>query len=347
MRNLHSYSSLIEWVSEQRNSGNSIGFTCGAFDLLHAGHVAYLQKAATLCSRLVVAVNSDASIRSYKNPLRPIIPEQQRATVVSALGVTDAVTIMTETRPENLIKMIHPDVYVKGGDYRVEQLQSAPLVHSYGGRCVVIPVEHEISTSRIVSKIQELSAYDLPSLSAQLRSNGSIVFLDRDGTLIENVPFLRDPTQVRLLPYVGEGLRLLQDSGFALVVVTNQQGIGLGYFDYDDFVRINSEMLRLLSRFGVRIARFYFCPHSAADSCQCRKPLPGLLKRGLDYFGSDPQNCFMIGDSASDVAAAEEAGCRGVLLSPAQDGRTLKGAITGFKDAVDLILNSITTTKAK
>src|SRR5882757_1395361 len=150
---------IARQVFEWRSEGLSIGFTCGAFDILHAGHAGYLQSAKALCDRLIVAVNSDESVRSYKSPLRPIVTEGHRSALVAALGCVDAVTIMREQRPARLIEILKPDLYIKGGDYAVQQLQSANLVESYGGRCVAIPIEEHISSSAIVARIEELSLY--------------------------------------------------------------------------------------------------------------------------------------------------------------------------------------------
>ena len=337
---LYTLEELQSVVADWRRQGLRVGFTCGAFDLLHAGHAHYLQRARVLCDRLIVGVNTDASIRAYKNPLRPIIGEQHRAALVAALACTDAVTLMHEARPAVLIEALRPDLYVKGGDYTVDQLRSAPLVESYGGRCAVIPVEHDISTSAIVRRIEELSWYARPS-SGDSKPGMPIVFLDRDGTLIENVHFLNDVTRVRLRPGVGEGLRALQEGGYRLVIVSNQQGLGLGYFDYDAFVKVNSEMLRQLAPFGVSISRFYFCPHSLGDECACRKPGAELLRRALADYAAEAARCWMIGDSMADVTAAERAGCRAVLLSAEKDKhvRTVRLA-ADFGMAAEVILNA-------
>lgn len=300
-----------QWQAE----GLTVGFTCGAFDLLHAGHVDYLQAARALCDRLIVAVNSDDSVRTYKDPLRPIVKQQFRMNVIAALRCVDAVTLMSDTRPAGLIELLRPDLYIKGGDYQVSQLKSAPLVESYGGRCAVIPVNHEISTSAIVKRIQELSLYAAPDRPMR-GLHGPLVLLDRDGTLIENGHFLKDTSRVRLLEGVGEGLRKLQDAGFSLAVITNQQGMGLGYFDYDAFVAVNSAMLRQLAPYGIQIARFYFCPHSLAEQCECRKPGTRMIERALADFHTGRDECFVIGDAPSDIEAAVVAGCTGILVSP-------------------------------
>jgi D-glycero-D-manno-heptose 1,7-bisphosphate phosphatase len=325
---------LLCRVSAWRTSGLTIGFTCGAFDLLHAGHVDYLQKARGLCDRLIVAVNSDTSVRSYKDPMRPIISEKHRLSLVASLSCVDATIPMADTRPARLIELLQPDLYIKGGNYQAERLRSASIVESYGGHSVVIPIEQEISTSTIIRRIQEASVY-APVENIGSLAPSPIVLLDRDGTLIESVPFLTDPSRVKLLAGVGEGLRLLQDHGFKLVVVTNQQGLGLGYFDYDALTAINSEMLRQLAPYGVRISKFYFCPHSFAENCTCRKPGTQLIERALTDFGSNAEQSYLVGDSVSDLEAANASGCKGFLVvAPDSESSGLS-----FLEAVQQILS--------
>jgi D-glycero-beta-D-manno-heptose 1-phosphate adenylyltransferase len=326
-----SHEDLLRLISEWKASGLVTGFTCGAFDLLHAGHADYLHRARMLCDRLIVAVNSDESIRSYKNPQRPIVNEQHRLQLVACLASSDAVTLMPDLRPARLLKLLEPDLYIKGGDYSVEKLKSASIVESYGGKCVVIPVVHDISSTDLIHRIQQLNLYAGSSRAIRTTKPVRLVMLDRDGTLIENVPFVKEPSSVKLLPGVAEGLRALQDEGFTLVIVTNQQGLGLGYFDYNQFVAVNSEMLRQLSKAGVSIARIYYCGHSLADHCECRKPGAKLLKGAMAYFDARPEDCLVIGDSHSDMQAAERAGCKGLLSGPASG--------LDFRDVVEIILH--------
>lgn len=334
-RILTEVSDLLTLADHWRTQGLTIGFTCGAFDLLHAGHASYLEQAKSLCDRLVVGVNSDDSIRTYKSPHRPIVSQEQRMKLVAALRSVDAVILMTDTRPASIIASLRPDFYIKGGDYGKEELKSAPLVESYGGRCEIIPVEHQISSSQIIARIEDLAHYGPPEQIAT--SSAPVVLLDRDGTLIENVHFLNDPRRVKLLEGVGEGLRLLQEQGFRLVVVTNQQGIGLGYFNYGEFVATNSAMLRQLAPYGVKISKFYYCPHSFADDCDCRKPGPQLLKRALRDFSAKAEESFMIGDSRADMQAAQAAGSTGILIGTRQDEAACHAAPT-FLAAARLVV---------
>jgi D-beta-D-heptose 7-phosphate kinase/D-beta-D-heptose 1-phosphate adenosyltransferase len=299
------------WVETERGAGHRIGFTCGAFDLMHAGHAQYLAEARALCDRLLVAVNSDASIQSYKNPLRPINPWKERAFLVAALSSSDCVTVLEEDRPLHLIERWKPDLYIKGGDYQTSVLRSASAVESYGGKVVVIPAHFAASTTATLERIQALAIHALPEPSKTPQPAG-LVLLDRDGTLIRNSPF--DPSTVELLPGVVEALRDLQAAGYRLCLVTNQQGIGLGYFGYHDFIEGNRKLLGLLGREGIAISKIYFCPHSLADSCDCRKPAPGLILRALREQNIAPDRCFVVGDSESDIEAAQSAGCVGLYV---------------------------------
>jgi rfaE bifunctional protein nucleotidyltransferase chain/domain len=301
------------WVAGLRLAGKKLGYTCGVFDLLHAGHVAYLARARELCDALLVAVNSDWSVGQYKDPHRPFCAEQERMSVVAALASVDAVTLLNDLRPLAQIQRWMPDFYIKGGDYSPAKLRSAEAVTTYGGQAIVIPVSQHVSTSQIVERVLAVDKLAQPSPVPGASIKG-IVFLDRDGTLLKETPYLSDPWDAELLPGVGEGLAKLQQAGYRLVIVTNQQGIGLGYFSTRDFIAVNAALFRLLTPFGVAISRIYYCPHSAADGCDCRKPKPGLLLRALAEFALPPDQCFMVGDRDVDVQAGSSAGCKSLLV---------------------------------
>jgi D-glycero-D-manno-heptose 1,7-bisphosphate phosphatase len=249
--------------------------------------------------------------------------------VVAALRSVDAVTLLDDIRPIHLIERWRPDVYIKGGDYSQSQLRSGAAVEAYGGRVAVCPVAFDVSTTRLVERAAHASLYSTPS--SVPRESQPLILLDRDGTLIRNVPFLRDPKQVALLPGVGEGLAALQEQGFRLALLTNQQGLGLGYFDYPEFVAVNQEMLRQLAPFGVRISKIYYCPHSVADQCSCRKPGTELIRHALQDFDVQPSACYVIGDSPSDRQAAIAAGCHAVLV--AENGASFLHAVRQVGDS--------------
>jgi len=140
------------FVAEERQKGRRIVFTNGVFDLLHPGHVRYLQAARAEGDVLVVGVNSDSSVRANKGPGRPILPEVERAEVLAALACVDAVAIFDDETPAAIIERLQPDVLVKGADWAADAIVGRQTVESRGGRVVRRPVETGWSTSAIILK---------------------------------------------------------------------------------------------------------------------------------------------------------------------------------------------------
>ena len=140
-------------VQVLKAAGKKIVFTNGCFDILHVGHVRYLAAARQLGDILIVGLNSDESVRALKGPSRPINTAADRAEVLAALAVVDYVVIFDELTADNLIETIKPAVYVKGGDYKLEDIPEAPAVVAYGGQVVIIPAVPGRSTSNVINKI--------------------------------------------------------------------------------------------------------------------------------------------------------------------------------------------------
>jgi D-beta-D-heptose 7-phosphate kinase/D-beta-D-heptose 1-phosphate adenosyltransferase len=148
---------LIPLLDEYRRCGASIVFANGCFDLLHVGHVTCLYEAAELGDVLIVALNSDASISRLKGPARPVIDEQSRAAMISALECVDHVVIFEEDTPVDVLREIRPDVLVKGGTYRPDEIAGRDIVEAGGGRVQVVPYLPGFSTTEIVSSIARQS----------------------------------------------------------------------------------------------------------------------------------------------------------------------------------------------
>jgi histidinol-phosphate phosphatase family protein len=139
------------------------------------------------------------------------------------------------------------------------------------------------------------------------------VFLDRDGTIIEEKGFLNDPNGVEILPTVVDALRLLRERGFATVVVSNQSGVARGYFDDDAVRAVNDEIARRLAHDGVSIDAWYWCSHYD-EACECRKPAPGMIHRAVEEHKLTLQGGAMVGDRGSDIALGHAVGIPGILL---------------------------------
>jgi rfaE bifunctional protein nucleotidyltransferase chain/domain len=147
----------VAFIGGRRRDGAAIVFTNGVFDLLHPGHVRYLQQARALGDVLVVGLNSDASVRRNKGPERPINPEQERAEVLAALACVDAVVIFDEDTPAAIVRACAPDVLVKGADWPADQIVGRDTVEARGGRVVRIAVEPGHSTTALVERIRRLA----------------------------------------------------------------------------------------------------------------------------------------------------------------------------------------------
>ena len=144
----------VALVAGLRAQGRTIVVTNGVFDLLHPGHVRYLQQARALGDGLIVGVNSDRSVRAIKGPSRPITPEDERAELVAALVCVDAAVIFDEDTPWQLIAALQPDVLVKGADWAEDAIVGRDIVEARGGRVVRVPIEAGYATSAIVERIR-------------------------------------------------------------------------------------------------------------------------------------------------------------------------------------------------
>jgi D-beta-D-heptose 7-phosphate kinase/D-beta-D-heptose 1-phosphate adenosyltransferase len=143
----------VHWASRLQAQGKTIVFTNGVFDLLHPGHVSLLSQAKAACDRLVVGLNSDASVRRLKGKDRPVQPEDARAAVLASLGTIDLVVVFEEDTPFELIKALQPAVLVKGADYRLDQVVGADLVRAWGGRVLLAELSPGHSTTSTIRKL--------------------------------------------------------------------------------------------------------------------------------------------------------------------------------------------------
>jgi rfaE bifunctional protein nucleotidyltransferase chain/domain len=145
---------LERFVRDARAAGRRIVFTNGVFDLLHPGHVRYLQAARAHGDLLIVGLNSDASVRRNKGPDRPINPEHERAEVLAALACVDAVSIFDDDTPADIIRRVQPDILVKGADWPADQIVGRDTVEARGGKVVLEPVEQGYSTTSLIARIK-------------------------------------------------------------------------------------------------------------------------------------------------------------------------------------------------
>lgn len=173
------------------------------------------------------------------------------------------------------------------------------------------------------------------------------VFLDRDGTIIEDRDYLSDPAGVALLPGAAEAVRRLNDAGLPVFIVTNQSGIGRGYFAESDYDKVHRRMIDLLARAGAEVAATYHCPHppDLDPPCHCRKPGAGLFESAARDHQIDLASSFYVGDRLRDLQAGTELGGTGFLIAGTESEGTGKlpvkvQRVTSLRVAVDIILGT-------
>lgn len=157
------------------------------------------------------------------------------------------------------------------------------------------------------------------------------VFLDRDGTIIEDVHYCRRPEDVTLLPNAAKAIALLNSATIPVIIVTNQSGISRGYFDWGTLEAIHQELQRALTRAHARVDAIYVCPHHPDDRCGCRKPRPGLLLRAAAELGLELSTSYMVGDQHGDILAGQACGCTTVLVDSGPTRAAARGARPDFR----------------
>jgi rfaE bifunctional protein nucleotidyltransferase chain/domain len=155
MNNVINLSDIVEIRNSLKRKNKKVVFTNGVFDILHAGHVDYLTKSKSLGDVLIVGINSDSSVRRIKGDLRPVVPEQERAFIISSLKPVDYVVIFEEDTPYEIIKVIVPDVLVKGADWSKDKIVGADIVEAIGGSVETIGFVNQSSTTNIINTVLE------------------------------------------------------------------------------------------------------------------------------------------------------------------------------------------------
>lgn len=305
---------LAPQVAAWRAEGKIVGFTSGSFDILHAGHAAYLEAAKQKCDVLIAGVNTDTSVQSYKGPDRPLVPEGARVKMMAALESVDYVFTFNERRNRANLEALKPSLYIKAGDYTPEQLTGADVVKRYGGDILLLPIEEGFSTTNLIKKITRLyggnatdDADETVKAKSEKRDQQKGVLVDRDGTINKDIEYLHEPEKFELLPNVGEGLKKFQELGYKIVVITLQAGIGIGYFTKEDFFAVNRAMFKALKPHGVIIDKIYFATHSKTDDG--KNPKEALILRARDELDLDLKQSIVIGDKTADLAAGASFGC--------------------------------------
>lgn len=294
-----------------KKRGKKIVACSGAFDILHIDHIKFLKEAKARGDFLIVLLNSDRSIRSYKGSRRPLNPQRERAAVVAALEFVDALTIFNELTPIKLLAQIKPHIFYQGSDWG-KDCPEREVVERYGGKIAVSPRKGGVTTTQIIERVLKASLAPL--------SKSKAVFLDRGGTLdTDEPPYLHKIEDYKFIPGVIPALQKLSKTDHKIIIVTDQSGIGRGYFTEQDLKKLHLWLLETLRKRGVRIDRIYYCPHHPRDNCSCRKPKIALLLKAQQEFNIDFKRSYFIGDRMRDILAGNRAGCKTILVKTGKE----------------------------
>lgn len=288
---------------ESTRAGKIVVCANGSFDVLHVGHIRMLREAKGLGDILVVLLNSDASVRVYKGPGRPIIPQDERAEMLAALECVDYVVLFDEITPKATLDVIKPDVYASGSEWGLDCIERE-VVERNGGCMHVLSQHGSLSTSGLFELIGNTER------AKPMRA----IFFDRDKTINYDDGYTYRIEDFVFVPRCMEAFHLLDGTDFKKVIITNQAGIGRGYYTERDFQKLNSWMLDQFRKEGITIDAVYHCPHAPTDGCACRKPKNGLILKAAEDLGLCLAKSWMVGDKVDDVVMGRECNMKTIKI---------------------------------
>lgn len=279
---IYSREDLISIVKKLKTKNKKIGLSSGVFDLVNASIIEKFSKFKTQCDFLVVAIRSDYGAILYEDN-SALLNESDRSEVIGSLSCVDAVVIFNEASAQELIKEMQVDLI-----FELEPNEIDPSVMSF-----------------INKQRAKLLSFDSPA---------PILFLDRDGTIIEHVEYVHEPEKVKIIPGAITAIKRFQDEGFRIAIVTNQPGINLGYFTKEDLYQVNKVIIDACKKEGVVISRIYYSPSASFEVSEWRKPRPGMIEQGLKDLRGIREKSVMVGDSEIDIEAGKNANLGRVVL---------------------------------
>lgn len=308
---IKSLRAMIKICQKLRQQGKKVVVMNGSYDILHAGHITSFEAAKSHGDVLIVLVNSDNSIKLYKGQNHPFNSEKDRVKLLSALSVVDYVVVFDELTPNVALSVIKPSIYCLASEWGKGSISDA-TVKVHGGKIVILKHVDGLSTSGLVKKI--IKQAQRPMVRA--------VFLDRDGTINRNNPeHVHKIEDFKFLPGVISGLKRIAHTDYKMIILTNQAGIGRGYYTVKEFKKLDTWMKNYLKKQGIKIAKTYYCPHHPEKglgkykkNCDCRKPGIGNILKAAREFGINLSKSWLIGDDVKDILAGRAANVKTIFV---------------------------------
>lgn len=303
-KKIKTQSEIIRAVKNLKKQGKKIVTYNGSFDILHLGHLKAIKEAKKQGDILIIILNTDASIKMYKGWHHPINRENVRLEMLVYLDDVDYVVTFDQINPLEILGKIQPDVHCNGSDWGRDCIERS-VVEEYGGKIHILDWQDGFSTSNLIKNI--LDAYSRPEIKA--------VFLDRDGTInITREGYVCNVSQFRFAPGVMVALKKLSKSGYKIIVITNQSGIGRKVFKENELKKIHRYMNSEIKKSGARIDAVYYCTHHPDDNCDCRKPKIGMFLEAVKDFNINLSKSWFVGDDQRDVIAGRYANIKTIKI---------------------------------
>lgn len=331
LKKIRSIEEIIKISNDLKIQNKKVVVLSGSFDILHTGHIKTFEEARAQGDCLIVLLNSDKSVKKYKGPTRPIINENDRATILNALESIDYIVIFDEITPINALEQIKPNIFCQGLNWGKDCLEK-DTIEKNGGTIYILKWEQGQSSTNLIEQIKKVE--NIPVIKA--------IFLDRDGTININEPeYLHKIQDFKFTERAVEGLKKMAENGYKLFIVSNQSGIGRGYYLEQEAKELSEWLISELEEHGVKIEKIYYCPHKPEDKCECRKPSPKMLFDAVDEFGVSLNNSWVIGDSEKDILLGKFNNVRTILINKNKNKDTKADfTVTNLFEAAEIISNN-------
>tara|TARA_A200000113_G_scaffold215492_1_gene219868 strand:- start:2300 stop:3280 length:981 start_codon:yes stop_codon:yes gene_type:complete len=283
---------------ESLSRKDSIGVISGSFDALHDGHKLALDHCSSKVDKLIVLINSDESIRLYKGNERPFIKLDKRIKTLNAYNNKLIIVSFNELIPNNMLEIIKPDIYFLSKEW------------------IQNPIE-KIVLEKYNTKIQEhpqLANTSTTIQNPEIDNSKGAIFFDRDGTINKDVGYLNNVNDIHIPKENLETISKLSELNLFNIIVSNQSGVGLGYFDTKMVKKINDEISRTINKNNGRIDKIYFDTSTNENSSKDRKPNIGMILKARKDFNISLRKSWVIGDKYSDIELGKKCNMRTIYI---------------------------------